>query len=55
MNNLKYQIKVVGQENIYEITSKEHILDSLSKKKVCLLLQRVLAMVEVVEYVRLKS
>lgn len=32
MSNLNYQIKVVGQEKIYEITSKEHILDSLSKK-----------------------
>lgn len=32
MDNSRYQIKVVGYENIYEITGKEHILDSLSKK-----------------------
>jgi len=32
MGDSKYQIKIVGYENTYEITSKEHILDSLSKK-----------------------
>ncbi len=32
MDDSRYQVKVVGQENIFEISSTEHILDSLAKK-----------------------